>query len=124
MCIRDRSNDLGRFGVNPAPETHRAFRTGSLRNNQYTGPYMHNGAFRTLDQVIDFYDAGGGAGHGLDVPNQTLSSDSLHLTPLEKRQLRIFMNSLTEAVPKETVPATLPASKNKALNARKPGGIY
>ncbi|MBK9195213.1 MAG: cytochrome C peroxidase [Flavobacteriales bacterium] len=118
------SNDLGRYGVNPAPETHRAFRTGSLRNNQYTGPYMHNGAFRTLDQVIDFYDAGGGAGHGLDVPNQTLSSDSLHLTPLEKRQLRIFMNSLTEAVPKETVPATLPASKNKALNARKPGGLY
>ncbi len=118
------SNDLGRYGVNPAPETHRAFRTGSLRNNQYTGPYMHNGAFRTLDQVIDFYDAGGGAGHGLDVPNQTLSSDSLHLTPLEKRQLRVFMNSLTEAVPKETVPATLPASKNKALNTRKPGGLY
>jgi cytochrome c peroxidase len=33
-----------------------AFRTASLRNLKFTAPYMHNGAFSTLDDVLDFYD--------------------------------------------------------------------
>ena len=37
-----------------------AFRTGTVRNAAFTKPYMHNGIFETLDQVIDLYDAGGG----------------------------------------------------------------
>lgn len=118
------SSDVGRFGINPAKETKNAFRTGGLRNIARTAPYMHNGAFRTLTEVIDFYDAGGGAGHGLDVPNQTLSSDSLHLTPQEKRQLEVFLRSLNEDLPIESPPTLLPASKSKELNPRKPGGEY
>jgi cytochrome c peroxidase len=38
---------------------------------------MHNGVFNTMDEVIDFYDTGGGSAHGFDVSNQTLESDSL-----------------------------------------------
>jgi cytochrome c peroxidase len=118
------SDDKGRYGVNPAAETLNAFRTGSLRNAEYTAPFMHNGVFKTLEQVIDFYDAGGGAGRGLTVNNQTLSSDSLHLSPMEKSQLLAFMRSLNEQIRFEPPPEKLPASKNKQLNSRKPGGEY
>jgi cytochrome c peroxidase len=118
------SDDIGRSAVNPAPETRHAFRTGGLRNIARSAPYMHNGVFRTLREVIDLYDAGGGSGHGLDVPNQTLSSDSLHLTDPDKSRLEAFMRSLSEDLPAETIPSSLPPSKRKELNARKPGGTY
>jgi cytochrome c peroxidase len=118
------SDDKGRYEVNPAEQTLNAFRTGTLRNAAYTKPYMHNGVFTNLMQVIDFYDAGGGAGHGLPVPNQTLSSDSLHLTPQEKQYLIDFIESLTEDVPVENAPVRLPLSSNKQFNSRKIGGSY
>ncbi|MEO8334995.1 MAG: cytochrome c peroxidase [bacterium] len=73
-----------------------AFKTPTVRNVGVTAPYMHNGVFRTLMDVVDFYDAGGGAGLGLRVPNQTLSADSLHLSTREKRDLVAFMRALTD----------------------------
>lgn len=118
------SPDEGRYIVNPAKETRNAFRTGSVRNAMHTAPYMHNGVFTTIEQVIDFYDAGGGAGRGLDVNNQTLSSDSLKLSASEKRDLVAFIRSLDEDIVVESAPAKLPKSKIKALNTRKPGGEY
>lgn len=118
------SADLGRFGLNPAFETKNAFRTGSLRNIEHTKPYMHNGVFRDLDQVIEFYNNGGGAGRGIHVENQTLSADSLHLTAEDKKALIAFMKSLNERVPFEKPPVSLPVSKNKKLNTRKVGGEY
>lgn len=118
------SADKGRFGINPATETANAFRTGTLRNAAKTKPYMHNGSFSSLSQVIDFYNAGGGAGRGLQVSNQTLSADSLHLSPADKNSLLAFMNSLTEHIEFEKAPEKLPASKIKALNKRKVGGEY
>lgn len=118
------SNDKGRYQVNPATETANAFRTGSLRNIERTKPYMHNGVFSTLEEVVDFYDAGGGAGRGLNVPNQTLSSDSLHLTKEEKTYLLAFMKSLNEKVEFDPVPTKLPESKIKNLNKRKISGEY
>lgn len=118
------SPDKGRYEVNPANETFDAFRTGSIRNARFTKPYMHNGVFRSLEEVIDFYDAGGGAGKGLKVPNQTLDSDSLHLTKTEKNDLLAFIFSLNENIIFETPPANLPESKNEELNLRKVGGVY
>ncbi len=118
------SSDLGRFEINAATETRNAFRTGSLRNAAYTKPYMHNGAFTTLKEVIDFYDTGGGAGRGLVVPNQTLSSDSLHLSDIEKNNLIAFMMSLNENITFENFPEKLPLSKNKNWNNRKVAGEY
>ncbi len=118
------SSDLGRHGIHPAEETIHAFRTGSLRNVAFTKPYMHNGIFTTLREVIDFYDAGGGQGQGLDVPNQTLSSDSLHLSEAEKEDLIQFIRSLNESIVFETPPASLPTSKVKAYNQRNVGGSY
>jgi cytochrome c peroxidase len=118
------SPDSGRYTLNPANETFRAFRTGTLRNSERTKPYMHNGAFNTMNQVLDFYDGGGGIGHGLTIPNQTLSSDSLHLTKVEKQNLIAFIKSLNEDIEFETKPEHLPLSKNKNLNYRKVGGEY
>jgi len=118
------NTDEGRWLINPALETMRAFRTGSLRNADYTKPYMHNGVFNSMQQVIDFYDGGGGAGKGLDVPNQTLSSDSLRLTLAEKNDLMLFISSLNEKIDFEDLPASLPVSTNKKLNKRKVGGVY
>ena len=122
--FKNLSLDKGRYSMNPVGEMMNAFRTGSIRNAAYTKPYMHNGVFNTLEQVIDFYDAGGGVGKGLKVDNQTLSSDSLRLTPSEKTKLIDFIRSLNENISFEPPPLKLPVSKNKALNNRKVGGEY
>jgi cytochrome c peroxidase len=118
------SPDKGRYEINPAGEMKNAFRTGSIRNAEHTKPYMHNGVFQTLDQVIELYDVGGGAGKNLVVENQTLSADSLHLTMEEKRNLITFIQSLNENIIFEAPPVALPASSNKELNKRKVGGEY
>lgn len=118
------SADKGRYDVNPAPEMMNAFRTTTLRNTQFTKPYMHNGVFQTLEQVIELYDAGGGVGKKLKVPNQTLSSDSLKLTRNEKQLLITFIHSLNEKIIFDTPPALLPVSSDRSLNSRKPGGEY
>ena len=122
--FKDLSTDEGRYMINKAPETLHAFRTGSIRNAEYTKPYMHNGVFRSLEEVIDFYDVGGGQGKKLVVTNQTLQGDSLHLTRTEKKELLAFIYSLNEDIIFEEPPASLPPSTDKALNNRKPGGEY
>ena len=90
--------DSGRFAVTrSAPHLH-AFKTPSVRNVALTAPYMHNGVYRTLDEVVDFYNRGGGAGIGVALENQTLPSDPLHLTRAERRALVRFMEALTDTV--------------------------
>ncbi len=74
------------------------FRTPSLRNVALTAPYMHNGTFRTLAEVIDFYDRGGGAGRGFRTTFQTLATDTLGLTRDEKRDLIALLGALTDTV--------------------------
>ena len=118
------SNDSGRYMQNPAIETMHAFRTGSIRNSSFTKPYMHNGVFNTMDEVIDFYDAGGGAGKGLKLDNQTLSSDSLHLTNEEKVALKSFIKTLDEGVNISKQPEKLPSTKSDLYKNRRPGGEY
>ena len=118
------SADSGRWMVNKAPETLHAFRTGSIRNAKFTKPYMHNGVFKTLEEVIDFYDVGGGQGKKMIVDNQTLSGDSLKLSLSDKKELLAFIYSLNENIIFEEPPAALPISSDKALNKRKPGGEY
>lgn len=116
--------DFGRFDKLAVPEMKRAFRTNTVRNTQHTMPYMYNGVFRTLEEVIDFYAAGGGVGKGLNLENQTLSSDSIKLSANEKKLLVKFIHSLTEKIPPIRVPTELPKSRNKLLNARIIGGEY
>lgn len=118
------SPDPGRFKVNPAPEMANAFITSSVRNTHFTKPYMHNGVFNSLEEVIDFYDAGGGKGKGLPIKNQTLPEDRLNLTAVEKADLMAFIASLNEEIPLQSPPASLPLSTVRELNKRKSGGEY
>jgi cytochrome c peroxidase len=88
--------DPGRYAITHDGRDLHAFRTPSLRNVAVTAPYMHNGVYRTLDQVIDFYDRGGGEGIGARLPNQTLSVRRLHLSAADRRALIAFLGALTD----------------------------
>jgi cytochrome c peroxidase len=88
--------DPGRFAIDAFPQFKNAFKTPTVRNVARTAPYMHNGVYRTLEEVVDFYNEGGGAGLGLDVPNQTLPGDKLDLDDREKKALVAFMKTLTD----------------------------
>ena len=83
-------NDLGLYRITENPGDRWKFRTQTLRNVALTAPYMHNGRFDTLREVIDFYDRGG-------IPNELLSPliRPLGLTEPEKRDLEAFLLSLT-----------------------------
>lgn len=89
--------DPGRGVHDQFPQWKNAFKTSSVRNIAKTAPYMHNGAFATLQEVMEFYNEGGGAGLGLNVPNQTLAADKLNLTENEIANVISFMEALTDA---------------------------
>lgn len=86
--------DPGYYDVIGVDSYKYAFKIPTLRNSNKTAPYMHNGAYQTLEQVMEFYDKGGGAGIGINLPNQTLPTEPLHLTETEKKDIIAFMKSL------------------------------
>ncbi len=69
------------------------FRTPSLRYIAYTAPYMHNGAFFELEEVIDFYNEGGGKNEFS--ANKTKLLKPLKLSDEEKEDLIAFIESLS-----------------------------
>ncbi|WP_404986821.1 cytochrome-c peroxidase [Chryseobacterium sp. M5] len=93
-------DDRGRINSNVKKENswiyENSFKTMTVRNIALTKPYFHNGAFNTLEEVIEFYNEGGGEGLGLPMKNQTLPADKLDLTEIEKKQLISFLNTLTD----------------------------
>jgi cytochrome c peroxidase len=86
--------DVGRWTVTHAAGDLRAFRVPTVRDASVTGPYMHNGVYRTLEQVVDFYDRGGGQGIGARVGDQTLPPVALRLSGREKADLVAFLGAL------------------------------
>lgn len=89
-------NDLGRFEVTLNVTDKWAYKTPSLRNVALTHPYMHDGSIGTLDDVVNFYDAGGEAFEG--------KSDllmPLGLSADEKASLVAFLKTLTGENPRE-----------------------
>lgn len=94
---RNLNEDLGRFLITKDPKDWKAFKTPTLREVSSTAPYMHNGIFATLDEVIDFLNEGGGEGNTVLKP--------LHLTPSEKEQLRVFLEEGLTGIP---TPITYP----------------
>ena len=90
------SSDQGRYLYNKMPQLVGAFKTPTVRNAAVTAPYMHNGVFKTLEEVVDFYNKGGGQGLGYKVENQTLPFDELKLTKKEEKALVAFMKTLTD----------------------------
>ena len=91
--------DLGRYMVTRAQHDKGAFKTPTLRSVVETAPYMHDGVFKTLEEVIDFLDAGGGSN-----PNLSALMKPLGLSSEEKADLIEFLKALTGAPIKVIMP--------------------
>lgn len=91
-------SDLGRYVFNTdLTQLKHSFKTPTLRNINESGPYMHNGVYNTLEEVMDFYNKGGGLGLGLEVENQTLPDTPLDLTDEEMNAIVAFMKTLSDS---------------------------
>jgi len=92
----EKHNDPGRGAITKRPEDNGHFKVPSLRNVAVTAPYMHDGQFKTLREVIDYYDdpdrfvPGGAKGRDASM------SAKLGLTEQEKVDLEAFLRALTD----------------------------
>ncbi|WP_312287171.1 cytochrome-c peroxidase [Chryseobacterium gleum] len=91
----DHDSGRGKFHETVSSLQH-SFKTPTLRNISKTAPYMHNGGYKTLKEVMNFYNKGGGKGFGFKVDNQTLSDAPLQLTDQEINDIIEFMKALDD----------------------------
>lgn len=82
-------NDVGRFEITGDPKDRWAYTTPMLRGVRQSWPYMHDGSLKTLEEVVEFYDRGGGANPALDPKIRPLG-----LTEEEKAALIAFLEAL------------------------------
>jgi cytochrome c peroxidase len=82
--------DLGRYAITHDPKDWGAFKVPTLREIEYTAPYMHDGSLNTLEDVVDYYDRGGNANRNL----HPLLQKPLHLSESDKKALVTFMKTL------------------------------
>ena len=89
-------SDLGRMQVTGLEADKGKFKTPSLRNIAVTAPYMHDGRFTTLEEVVEHYSTGVQRSENLD-PNLAKHPDAgLQLTKEEKQALVAFLKTLTD----------------------------
>jgi cytochrome c peroxidase len=81
--------DDGRFAVTKDEADRGKFKVPSLRGIGITGPYMHDGSLKTLADIVDFYDKGGG-----ENPHRDPAVKPLELTAEEKKSLVAFLKTL------------------------------
>lgn len=101
--------DYGRELISKSVEDRFKFKTPSLREIAETAPYMHNGALITLEDVVDFYDRGGG-----NLPNKDRLMKPLRLGDEEKAALIAFLESLS-GDPIKIAPPELPKKDDGTL---------
>jgi cytochrome c peroxidase len=89
-------NDKGRIVISGKEKDLGSFKTPGLRNIAMTAPYMHNGMFKTLMEVIEHYDQPDKFVKGA-INRDTTMNKPLNLTATEKKDLENFMLSLTDA---------------------------
>lgn len=86
--------DLGRFAVSGLPQDIGAFKTASMRNVEYTAPYMHDGRFATLEEVLEFYNTGFQLGPHTDPAMYNLVRG--RLSEQDKSNIIAFLKTLSE----------------------------
>jgi len=101
--------DLGRQEAGAGPAYARAFKVPTLRNAALTAPYMHNGKYKTLQEVLLFYQKGGGAGEGLELKNLDDKIRRFALTEDEQNDLIAFLEALTDESNLPEFPARVPS---------------
>jgi cytochrome c peroxidase len=89
-------NDLGLGAVTGDPDDNGKFKSPSLRNLVYTAPYMHDGRFSTLEEVINHYSEGLQNSSTIDPLMKKVNQGGVQLTPLEKADLKAFLITLTD----------------------------
>jgi cytochrome c peroxidase len=99
--VRPQVEDLGRAIVTGSVNDRARFKTPSLRNVELRAPYMHNGKFETLEDVVEFYNRGG----DFDAPNKDPRIRPLNLTGGQKADLVAFLKRpLTDARVRSELP--------------------
>lgn len=88
--------DRGWYDIIGIDSYKHAFKTPTVRNIGQTAPYMHNGIYDTLEEVMEFYNNAGPVGLGFELENLTLSEDSLQLSDKEIDHIIKFMESLQD----------------------------
>lgn len=89
-------SDSGRAVVTKDPFDVGRFKTPTLRNLSFTGPYMHDGRFETLDEVLDFYSHGLQRSGTIDPLMKNIDEGGVQLTDEEKAQLKAFLLTLND----------------------------
>jgi cytochrome c peroxidase len=89
-------SDLGLGAVTGDPNDNGKFRSPSLRNLAFTAPYMHDGRFATLDEVINFYSEGLQDSPTIDPLMKQIEQGGVQLTAQEKADLKAFLLSLSD----------------------------
>jgi cytochrome c peroxidase len=84
--------DYGRMQITNNPEDSLKFKVPTLRNVQFTPPYMHDGRFETLKAVITHYSSG--ISHSTTLSERL--KNNLDLTHKEKVDLLVFLRTLTD----------------------------
>jgi cytochrome c peroxidase len=88
--------DLGLGGVTGDPLDYGKFKSPTLRNLAYTAPYMHDGRFATLDEVINHYSEGLVYSNTIDPLMKNIAEGGAQLTDSDKADLKAFLLSLSE----------------------------
>jgi len=91
-------NDIGRGGITAKKEDNGKFKIPSLRNLSFTAPYMHDGRFRTLEEVLDFYSEHVQDGINTDSKMGFANRGGAHLTKEQKRKVVAFLITLNDSV--------------------------
>src|SRR5262249_6909060 len=98
-----------------------AFKVPTLRNVALTAPYMHNGRFKRLEDVLDFYAHGGGPGQGLQVPHLDDKIRPYELSAQEKGDLAAFLCALTDETKLPQFPSSVPSGLPVVPRLSNPG---
>ncbi|WP_179344499.1 cytochrome-c peroxidase [Winogradskyella ursingii] len=88
--------DLGLGGVTGDPSDNGKFKSPSLRNLAYTAPYMHDGRFATLDEVINHYSEGLNNSPTIDPLMKKVDQGGVQLTEQDKADLKAFLLTLSD----------------------------
>ncbi|MFD1553065.1 cytochrome-c peroxidase [Putridiphycobacter roseus] len=89
--------DLGLGKITGNPSDNGKFKTPTLRNLVFTAPYMHDGRFKTLDDVIDHYSFGLKYSATIDPLMKNVGNGGVQLTPENRALLKAFLMSLTDS---------------------------
>ena len=96
--------DVGRYAVTHNASDWGTFKTPTLREVEHTGPYMHDGSLKTLDEVVEYYNKGGNPNKNLDP-----AMKPLHLNDEDRKALVAFLKALSgEGWQKITAPESFP----------------